>query len=330
MTKCGACGIKRGVSLYSYQEEYFLRKMNLEDCLVAVSALHADGVEMLGEQMVPDFPDPAPEFIDRWFDWMEKYKLKPTAYDSFLDTKLYKNRLLTEDECVAMMARDIKLASQMGFNILRTLVSTPRKVIERSLPLAERCDVKIGIEVHAPFSLKSAWIDEFMELAEQLETPYFGIIPDMGIFVRRLPPVYLGWHKRHGATPHIVDYIAEAYADRTEKEVAKAEVVRMGGNEVDRRLSEQAFHFSCDDPRWLLKYIPRILHIHAKFYEMTPECVEPSIPYEEIIAVLEEGRYRGYLSSEYEGQRHIQDLGETDSVEQVSRQHTMFRKLLVD
>ena len=32
-------GIKRGVSLYSYQEEYFLRKMNLEDCLKAVSVI---------------------------------------------------------------------------------------------------------------------------------------------------------------------------------------------------------------------------------------------------------------------------------------------------
>ena len=26
-------GIKRGVSLYSYQEEYFLRKLGLEQCI---------------------------------------------------------------------------------------------------------------------------------------------------------------------------------------------------------------------------------------------------------------------------------------------------------
>jgi sugar phosphate isomerase/epimerase len=321
--------IKRGVSLYSYQEEYFLRKMTLEDCIAAVSHMGADGVEILGEQMIPGFPSPTAKFVDQWFGWMEKYGTKPTAYDAFLDTKLYKNRLLTESECVDMMARDIKLASRLGFNILRTLVTTPRPVIEKSLEIAGRHDVKIGIEVHAPWSLKSAWIDEFMELADRLRTPYFGIIPDMGIFVKRLPPVYLGWHVRHGATERIVAYIAEVYAARMEKEKAKVDVAKMGGNEVDLRLCEQAFHFIYDDPKWLLKYIPRMLHIHAKFYEMTPACVEPSIPYEEIIPALIEGGYQGYLSSEYEGQRHIQDLGEVDSVQQVCRQHTMFRKLLV-
>ena len=36
----------------------------------------------------------------------------------------------------------------------------------------------------------------------------------------------------------------------------------------------------------------------------------------------------GYLSSEYEGNRHIQDVYEVDSVEQVRRQQEMFKKLL--
>jgi len=322
--------IKTGVSLYSYQEEYFLRKMTLEDCIAAVSKLGADGVEILGEQMLPNFPSPGSKFVDQWFGWMDKYKTKPTAYDAFLDTKLYKNRLLTESECVDMMARDIKLASRLGFNILRTLVMTPRPVIEKSLEIAERHDVKIGIEVHAPFSLKSPWIDEFMELADRLRTPYFGIIPDMGIFVKRLPPVYLGWHVRHGASERIVAYIAEAYAARMDKEKAKAEVAKMGGTEAEVQLCEHAFHYSFDNPKWLLPYIPRMLHIHAKFYEMTSDCVEPSIPYDEIVPILVKGGYQGYLSSEYEGQRHIQDLGEVDSVEQVRRQHAMFKKLMVN
>lgn len=29
--------IKRAVSLYSYQEEYFLKKMSLEDCIAATA-----------------------------------------------------------------------------------------------------------------------------------------------------------------------------------------------------------------------------------------------------------------------------------------------------
>jgi sugar phosphate isomerase/epimerase len=74
--------------------------------------------------------------------------------------------------------------------------------------------------------------------------------------------------------------------------------------------------------------MPYIHHIQAKFYEMTDEGVEYSIPYDKIIPVLIEGGYSGYLSSEYEGNRHIQDAFPVDSLEQVRRQHSMFQRLL--
>ena len=47
----------------------------------------------------------------------------------------------------------------------------------------------------------------------------------------------------------------------------------------------------------------------------------------DVIEVLKECNFSGYLSSEYEGNRHIQDAFEVDSVEQVRRQQEMFRRL---
>ena len=61
---------------------------------------------------------------------------------------------------------------------------------------------------------------------------------------------------------------------------------------------------------------------------MVDDTREYSIPYDQIIAALIEGGYAGYLSSEYEGNRHIQDAFPVDSVEQVRRQHAMFKTLL--
>ena len=69
-------------------------------------------------------------------------------------------------------------------------------------------------------------------------------------------------------------------------------------------------------------------HIHAKFYEIDDSGNEPAIPYDEIIPVLVEGGYNGHLSSEYEGQRHIEDAFPVDAREQVRRQHAMFERLL--
>ena len=44
--------------------------------------------------------------------------------------------------------------------------------------------------------------------------------------------------------------------------------------------------------------------------------------------MLVEGGYSGYINSEYEGQRWIQDVFEDDSVEQVRRHHVMLKRLL--
>jgi hypothetical protein len=74
--------------------------------------------------------------------------------------------------------------------------------------------------------------------------------------------------------------------------------------------------------------MPYIYNIHGKFYEMTEAYQEYSILYEDIIPVLIEGGYEGYINSEYEGQRNTQDAFETDSCEQIRRQQVMFRRLL--
>jgi sugar phosphate isomerase/epimerase len=78
----------------------------------------------------------------------------------------------------------------------------------------------------------------------------------------------------------------------------------------------------------MLDYMHMIHNIHGKFYEMTADLVEPSIPYDEIVAVLKQGGYDGYICSEYEGNRWIEDAEDVDSVEQVRRQQEMLKSLI--
>ena len=44
--------------------------------------------------------------------------------------------------------------------------------------------------------------------------------------------------------------------------------------------------------------------------------------------MLQQGGYNGYICSEYEGNRWIEDAEEPDSVEQVRRQQVMLARLL--
>lgn len=320
--------VKRGVSLYSFQEEYFLRTMTLEQCIAQAAKLGAFGIESLAEQMMPGFPNLSDDFYAKWHEWMQYYRTTPVCHDMFLDTKKYKDRLLTQEECVQSIERDLKHAARLGCKVMRVLVFVAPKLLEKCIPLAEKYDVKMGLEVHAPWHLDHGWIMGFMEMIERTGTRHVGLIPDMGIFTKRLPRVMRDRAQRNGATPAILDYVCAEYENRTLADYVIFEVRRMGGNAVDMAFAEQCRHNVWSNPKRLLEFMPYIFHIHAKFYEMLPDCTEYSIPYQDIVPVLIQGGYDGYLSSEYEGNRHIQDAFAVDSVEQVRRQHEMFKRLL--
>lgn len=50
----------------------------------------------------------------------------------------------------------------------------------------------------------------------------------------------------------------------------------------------------------LKEILPYSFEMHGKFHYLSEDCVEPSIPYEEILAVLKESDFDGYLICEYE------------------------------
>ncbi len=326
MTKSN--NIKRGVSLYSFQEEYFLRKMTLEDIIAACSKMGVYGIETIAEQMMPGFPNLSDEFYTQWHAWMDKYGTTPTCHDMFLDTKMRKDRLMNDEEMLNSVIRDIKHASKLGAKVIRVIVRTPPHIMGLAAPYAEKYNVKLGIEIHAPFTFEDDWIQQHYEVMEKVGSPFLGFVPDMGTYEKRFPRVRTERAIREGATPKVVEFLNQAYESGEDMTAIREDVVKMGGNDKDLAMQADFTRIVYDNPKKLLEYMPRIFHIHAKFYEMLDDYTEYSIPYEEVIPVLIEGGYDGYLSSEYEGNRHIQDVFEVNSYEQVRRQQEMFKRLL--
>lgn len=324
--------IKRGVSLYSYQQEYYLRQMTLEDCVRAVADLGADGIELITEAMMPEFPNPSDAFIDEWFGLMDKYRVKPTAYDAFIELKLHKNRLMSEDELLAEFVRDIRLAKRMGFENIRVLSLALRmmNVVERAIPYAEEAGIRLGIEIHSPIVLKTPVIDQVIELALKKNTKHLGVTPDMGIFVHDAPRVLVNRRLREGGTPELIAWACDAYRRKLGADATADYVAKAGGNEHDLAFAREVFHYVGNDPQDIIPYIPHMVHVHAKFYEMTEECDEPSIAYKPVVDLLKAHGWSGYLSSEYEGQRHWHDVADmsSDSVEEVRRHHVLLKRLI--
>lgn len=320
--------IKRGVSLYSYQEEYFLRTMSLEDCVAHAASVGATGIEVIPEQSIPGFPHLSDEFVETWYGWMGRYGTTTSATDLFLDTKRFPGRWLTHEEQVASFRRDIDIAVRLGAPVLRAIINTPPEVMRDAAPYAEEKGVRLLLEVHAPFHYSHPWIVEHLEVMHRTGGRVLGLMPDMGTFVERFPRVVSERALRDGARKEIVDFIVKLYDDHGDTHALMDIVHYRGGGPVEMGLARQATHFIYRDPREMLPHMPLIGHIQAKFYEMTDGGTEYSIPYDRVIPVLTEGGFDGYLSSEYEGNRHVQDALPVDSREQVRRQHAMFARLL--
>ena len=320
--------IKRGVSLYSYQEEYFLRKMTLEDVIAASAKMGIKGIEVIGDQMIPGYPNVPDSFFDQWHGWMAKYGVTPTCLDMFLDWNKYKGRSMTFEEKVESVRKDIHFANRLGCKVIRVITHTEPEVLEQFAAEAEKYEVKLGVEIHSPFHFDHEYEQRLLATYQKVQSPYLGFVPDMGIFVKRFPCVISERWVRDGMRPEIAEFVVEAYNRHDGLEHLDEDMEKMGGTPADIGKAMVAKHFIYKDPRRMLDFMPYIFHIHAKFYEMLPDCTEYSIPYQEIIPILIEGGYSGYLSSEYEGNRHIQDAFEVDSVEQVRRQQIMFKHLL--
>ncbi|MCI2049616.1 MAG: sugar phosphate isomerase/epimerase [Lachnospiraceae bacterium] len=346
--------IKRSVSLYSYQDEYYSGKLDLEGCLAETAKAGATGVELLAEEMIRQFPNPilTEEFQEQWKGWMAKYGLTPTCYDAFLENRIFDNRTLSLGEQVEMMERDLKLASLLGFQSLRTLVSTPMDVIEGSLAYAEKVGVKIGLEVHAPFSLNSTWADGYMELIRRSGSRYFGFIPDMGIFCRRVPDVVTDKWRRMGAREDCIAVVDDAYCGRVEKGFVKIrydlnlgkanmeyrnanglavlteQLQKMNAGPADFGYLNSSYTYSWSDPQDIIDNIDHIVHCHAKCYNTTADYRETAVAIPEVVAAYRKAGYDGYLSTEYEGGESLRDALPVDGIEQVRRHQEALRRAI--
>ena len=330
--------IKLCVSLYSFQEDYYTGKRNLESCIAAVGnkGLGADGVEVLFEQMpLPSVRENdrviSGKDLDMWQGWLQKYNLKAQSYGADVFTTMYSNRYLTDRESIKITMTDIKMAAQLGFKVYRTGIFRKEDVaiLAACLPLAEELDIQIATEIHTPRGIHTWWTQDWLELILRTGSIAAGFVPDFAIFTKGMSMSAKKRLIRDGANPNILNQLDEAYRARSPLSVD--DVKKMGGNAIDCSAVGKLNFYIYDEPQWLTEVLPYSKHIHGKFFEMTDVNgvdIEPAIDYENAIKVLVENNWDGYISSEYEGQRDYFDQGcdiYMDPMNQVERHQKMIR-----
>lgn len=321
--------IRRGVASYSYQEDFMTRQMSVEDILREMSDIGANGIEVLAEMMVPDFPNPSDAWVDQWHGWVEEYNIEPAAYTQFIDSMRTMSHNLSVEEGVQTMLRDIKLAKRLGIPRIRCLIGTPVPIIEATVPYLEEQGMWMGVELHSPIRIESRLMERFLGIAQK--TDHFGFVPDFGIFQNKPNPYARDRQIRDGKLRlETATYIENAWENQVDQGKVSAEVAKMEPGEGPQSYVIQVYRIATQDPRKLLPIMEKCQHIHGKTWGLTEDCVDPAIDLSDVIPTLIEGGYDGVIATEYEGQRHVQDIHPFSAVEMIRRHHVMLSRLLGD
>lgn len=329
--------MKTSVSLYSYQEAYYIGKLDLEGCVREAAKAGAKGIELIAEQMPVggSYPDVSDKAAAQWVEWMQKYSVTPTCMDTFTDIMMFKGRFLTRREQIQLFERDIKLANKLGFFSIRVIHNIQPDVLECVLPIAEYYNIKMCFEIHSPMKIRSAFIKAHIDMIERTGTKNYGFMPDFGIFTKSTTPRSIEQALREGISERVIDFVNKQKQKgpmRMNEMFGLKEAMGISDNEMMYVFESLPNEMDApNDPEWLKDMAPYIYHVHAKCLDINEDCIDPKIDNEAAIKMLREIGYDGYLSTEYEGQRgtHGQDCPVVDDeVEKVRRHQIMLKKLI--
>jgi len=344
--------IKLGVSLYSYQDNYYFKRFDLEGCIAAAAGAGAEGIEVFSEMMMPEWPYITDAFIDQWNGMLERYDIAPVCLDHFADRHMWKNKYLSDDELYERSVLFIKTAARLGCTHIRLMHDaimgnamqrmgldyhlTTLPIVERLLPVAAENNIIMAMECHSPTSIDAACQVPYLEAAEKQGLQKFiGLQSDFGCYEYCLSTADLGQAVRGGANEkvlrHLRDRQREAYfaGHKIDADKVAAELKAMGASELDMRVcSRQLASDKPDSYETLKEYASRLVYVHAKFYDFDENGQVDNIDYPKVLKALKEGGYKGYISSEFEGNRRMNDAGWVDEIEYVRKQHALMRQYI--
>jgi sugar phosphate isomerase/epimerase len=320
-----------GSTLYSFTNEWLQRKYDLENLVAKVADLNlGPAVEVVGFQSIRSFPDVTPEFVTFFRDLMDKYELVPSCLGANLDIGISKDRLMSSDETQEYITRQLITAKKLGFPVVRIQAFAKPDVLDRIIPVAEKAGVHVASELHAPLTIDNPTVVELLEYYRKIQCPSLGVIPDFSATMTAPPAVYWESLRRVGAQEGLIDAV-KAIWKMTVPMFEKFNDVAEAGQQFNAKpavfgqLNAAITMFGNMPVEGWRPLLPFVRHIHGKFYDITADGFEPSIPYPELMALLQDCGYNGTISGEWEGHAFT---GEPVGFEKMQAWHSMCSRLL--
>ncbi len=296
-----------GATLYAFTTEWRSGMYTFEQMIEKVAELGlGPGVEVVGFQSLRSYPDVSDEEAGQIRDLLGKHGLIPSCLGGNLDVGRRRDRPMDLDEMVAYLERQIWSAQKMGFPVLRIQMFPGLKLFEKLAPIAEKAKVQVAGELHSPLSANHPEVVALREGFDRLGTEYVGFVPDFSASMTRVPAIYWDHLRALGASEELIEAVGELWSSDQPpgaKFPKMAELARRFGASpaLAGRLNTCLTMFGrMPVSEWAILF-PYARHIHGKFYGVTAQGVEPSIPYPQILQVVKQSGYQGTISGEWEG-----------------------------
>lgn len=321
--------IKLGVTLFSFGTEYIKGEISLEDCIRQAAECGAEGYEIVATQMIPSYPYVNDEFLGFINACKAKYGIGPICYAANNDRGMRYDRDLTDDEMLAMAITDLQSAHKLGCKIMRVQFVLPPAVLGRLAYFAELYDIKVGLEIHNPETPSTPYIKENLEVIKQIGSKHIGFIPDFGCFATR--PNKPHWDKAiaNGVSEEHLKMVAQMRYDGAPLEEVQEALKKVGANPAIQEAVQGMYGFVQFNKEWdkegLKNIMPYVFEFHGKFHAFIDKDgmdTEASIPYEEILPVIKDSGFEGFIMAEFEGE------APEGSYNMVKRYMKMVRRIL--
>lgn len=322
-----------GTTLYSFTTEWKMRAYTLDQIITnVVEKGLGPGVEIVGFQSFRSFPDVTDEFAENFKSKFEELGLIASCLGGNIDVGRRPGQDMTEDEMYEYIERQVVTAKKLGFPVLRIQAFIGPKMFEKLAPLAEKAEVQIACELHAPLTSDHPVVTGLMECYDKVGTPYLGFVPDFSSSMTQPPGVYWDSLRRVGGSEKLIDIVKETWhSDMPSSKkfsILGAAAAEFGASdELIGYMNRAVTMFGKMPPDGLRDLLPYTQHIHGKFYHVNEQGIEPSIPYPEIMSLLKDEGYEGTISAEWEGHAFTQ---ESVGLQEVQAWHSMCNRLLAD
>jgi sugar phosphate isomerase/epimerase len=324
-----------GITLYSLTLEYRAGKYTFEELLrKAGDTGVGPPVEFVGFQSIRGYPAISDDFALRFRRLLDAAGLTPSCLGANVDTARRRDRHMNDQETVDYLTAQVDAARKLGFPVMRIQFGARPDALRMVAPIAERAGVKLGMEIHAPHSVDHPTVVALQELYDEIDSPYLGFIPDFGASARAIPSAAIAQQRKLGVTEDVLSLIIGTWNSVRDGEINPFVARRTLLSELESRgAGDHALQFAWraltlwgnQSPEKWAEIIPKVVHVHGKFFDIDEQGEEPSIDYGALMRVFAQSGYSGTISSEWEGSGWA---SEPDGFAMVTAHQRMLRRHL--